>query len=82
MILENMSKQEIVELLKPYLLKCNKDINLKGVQFSKNHCYLFSQNEGGNWLQDNNGNTFDLCELEEVYGIDVNNVFEKYNEKG
>jgi hypothetical protein len=80
MLLEKMSKQEVIELLKPYLLKCNKDIDLKEVQFSKGHCYLFEQNEGGNWLKDNNNNTFDLCELKEEYGIDVNNVFEKYKE--
>jgi hypothetical protein len=79
MLLERMSREEIIDLFKDQLLKCVKDIKIINksnavdnslVQFTKGHCYLIDINEGGTFLKDDNGNWIDLYELAEKYNTD------------
>lgn len=69
MLLETMSKEQVINLFKDHLLKCNQNINKHGIHFTKGDCYLYEQNEGGNWVKDDNDKWFDLCEIEERFGI-------------
>lgn len=87
MLLENMSKEDLVELFKDQLLKCeqnisiNKTIKLKysefqsTMHFTKGHVYLTSQDEGGHYIKDDNGRWLDVCELIEYGKIDMEKVF-------
>lgn len=79
MLLEKMSREEIIVLFKDKLLKCIKDIKIiensstsdkTTIQFCKGHCYLVDVNEGGAFIKDDKGNWMDLYELAEKYDTD------------
>lgn len=82
MLLEKMSREDLIELFKDQLVKCNQSISINKVKpygftahFTKGYVYLFHQCEGGNYLTDDNDKIVDLDELQEIYHIDISKVF-------
>ena len=64
MIIENMTREEMISFIKHFCVKVIKDIpntNLKAGEY-----YQIYQDEGGAALIDDDGNWFDLYELSDV----------------
>ena len=61
MIIENLSREEMINFIKRYCVKVIKDI--PGTNFKAGEYYRVYQDEGGYALIDDKGNWFDSFEL-------------------
>ena len=61
MIIENLSRQEMINFIKKYCVKVIKDI--PNTNFKAGEYYRVYQDEGGDALIDDEGNWFDLFDL-------------------
>lgn len=64
MIIENMSREEMITFIKRYCLKVIK--NIPNTNFKAGEYYQVHQDEGGVALIDDNGEWFDLYELSNI----------------
>ena len=62
MIIENLSREEMINFIKRYCVKVIKDI--PGTNFRAGEYYRVYQDEGGCALIDDRGNWFDVFELD------------------
>jgi hypothetical protein len=61
MIIENLSREEMINFIKRYCVKVIKDI--PGTNFKAGEYYRVYQDEGGGALIDDKGNWFDFFDL-------------------
>jgi hypothetical protein len=68
MSLNNMSKEELIEELKKYMIPCKQTVivkfrddngNISKATFTKGEYYRIDKNEGGAWIE-NNEEWFDM----------------------
>lgn len=62
MIIENLSREEMINFIKQYCVKVIKDI--PNTNFKAGEYYRIHQDEGGDALIDDDGNWLDLFDLE------------------
>lgn len=62
MIIENLSREEMINFIKEYCVKVIKDI--PNTNFKAGEYYIIHQDEGGIALVDDKGKWFDLFDLQ------------------
>lgn len=62
MILENMTREEMINFIKAHCVKVIK--NIPNTNFNAGQYYEIDQNEAGVWLIDDNHKYFDLYDID------------------
>lgn len=66
MIVENMSREQLVKFVEEHTTLCIKDLKLRKAEFAKGERYKIYQDEGGTQVIDNNGTWLDIYDVKDI----------------